>query len=199
MLEQLIEHLPYLGVVLILLAGGFGLPIPEDIPLLLGGYYCGIGKAELSIMLPVAFVAVLGADMVVYALGLRYGHHVPKLPMFGKYLTRERMAKTGNAFHTHCGKTLFMGRFMPGLRVTVYFSAGVFKIAWWKVLLFDGLAAVLSVPVWILLAWHFAHDLDRVKQWSAGAQATLIALAVVAGGGILAWKWARQRRLASAG
>ena len=45
--EQLIVNLPYLGVVLVLLAGGFGMPIPEDLPLLAGGYLCGRGHASV--------------------------------------------------------------------------------------------------------------------------------------------------------
>ena len=90
LIEQIIVHLPYLGVVFVLMLGGFGAPIPEDLPLLLGGYLCGSGQADVTIMLPVTLVAVLGADLMVYFLGRRYGHHVPKLPLLRRYLTEER-------------------------------------------------------------------------------------------------------------
>lgn len=199
MIDQLIHHLPYLGVVLLLIAGGLGAPIPEDIPLLLGGYYCGTGRADLAIMLPLTFFAVLLGDSMVFMLGRRYGHHVPSLPGFRRYLSPERMNRARDAFHEHSGKTLFTARFMPGLRLTVYFSAGTFGIPMWRMLFWDGLAAALSVPVWVLLAWHFADDLQRVKRWAFGTQAALVTLLVIAGTTFLLWKWMRRRRLASAG
>ena len=88
MIEQIIETLPYLGVVMILVASGFGLPIPEDVPLLLGGYLCGVGQADIQLMVPVAFFAVVGADLIVFGLGRRYGHHVPRLPILRRYSQR---------------------------------------------------------------------------------------------------------------
>ena len=199
MIENFIESLPYVGVVAVLLASGFGLPIPEDVPLLLGGYLCGIGKADITLMVPICFVAVVGADFIVFLLGRKYGHHVPRMPILRRYLTESRLARAEQAFHAHGGKALFMARFMPGLRAPMYFSAGVFKIPAWKMLTFDGTAAILSVPLWVLLAWWFAQDIEKVRVWSTGAQAVLLALVLVAGGAYLAMKWGRQRRVASAG
>lgn len=196
-LQQLIQQLPYLGVAAVLLASGFGLPIPEDLPLLIGGYCCGIGKADIRIMLPVAFAAVIGGDSIVYLLGRRYGHHVHRLPLLRRYLTQARLTKAELSFHSHGGKTLFLARFMPGLRAAVYFSAGAFKIPYWKMLAFDGSAALLSVPLWVLLAWYFAHDLQRIKQWSAGANAGLVVAIVLVLVGFFGWKALKRRRLAT--
>ncbi len=200
-IEQLIVHLPYLGVVLVLLAGGFGMPIPEDLPLLVGGYLCGIGQADIAIMLPVTFIAVVGADFLVYFLGRRYGHHVPKLPVLKRYLRPERLVKAEVSFHKHGGKTLFLARFMPGLRTPIYFSAGAFKLPAWKMVLCDGLAALLSVPTVVLLAWYLAKtvDLQTLRDWSFATQAALIAVGIFCVAAIVGWKLLRQRKLASAG
>lgn len=201
LIEQLIDQLPYLGVVFVLLLGGFGAPIPEDLPLLLGGYLCGKGQADVTIMLPVTLVAVLGADLMVYFLGRRYGHHVPKLPLLRRYLSEERLTRAELSFHKHGGKTLFLARFMPGLRTPIYFSAGAFKLPVWKMVLFDGSAALISVPVWVLLAWYLGKTvgLETLRGWSIATQVTLIGFVIVCGLGIVGWKLVRQRRLASTG
>ena len=199
LLEQLIVNLPYAGVVIILLASGFGLPIPEDVPLLVGGYCCGVGLANIWVMVPVALVSVLGGDCIVYGMGRRYGHHVQKLPLLRRMLTEQRLTRAELSFHAHGGKTLFLARFMPGLRAAVYFSAGTFKIPFWKMITFDGIAALLSVPLWVLAGWWFAEDIQRVWQWSAKLQAVLLGVVVVAAVGFMAWKVLRRPRVASAG
>ena len=201
LIEQLIHNLPYLGVVIIIFAGGFGMPIPEDLPLLVGGYLCGLGQAELAIMLPVGLSAVLGADFLVYVLGRQYGHHVPKVPMLRRYLSPPRLASAEAAFHKHGGKTLFLARFMPGLRTPIYFSAGAFKIPFWKMFLFDGVAALLSAPFWVLLAWYLAKtvELETLRNWSFVTQVILMMAMAICVAGFIAWKMFRQRKLASAG
>jgi len=201
LIGQFIEHLPYLGVVLVLTLGGFGAPIPEDLPLLIGGYLCGMGKADVCIMLPLTLVTVIGADFLVYFMGRRWGHHVPRLPLLRRYLSEPRLTKAEISFHQHGGKTLFFARFMPGLRTPIYFSAGAFKIPAWKMLLFDGLAAMISVPAWILMAWYLAKTVDfkTLRGWSITTQVSLLALVVVSVAGVVIWKVVRQRRLASTG
>ena len=201
LIQQFIEHLPYLGVVLILAISGFGAPIPEDLPLLLGGYLCGTGRADIWIMLPVTFVAVLGADLMVYSMGRRYGHHVPRLPLLRRYLSESRLAKAELAFHRHGGKTLFIARFMPGMRAPIFFSAGAFKLPFWKMLAFDGSAAVMSVPLWVLASWYLSRtvDFETIQEWSFATQAVLIITVLVCIVAVVGWKLLRRRRLASVG
>jgi membrane protein DedA with SNARE-associated domain len=191
-------QMPYLVVVLLLFASGMGAPIAEDIPLLLGGYWCGIGKADIAMMLPITFFAVFGADIMIYTLGRKYGRHVQRVRVLRRYLSPKRMAKAAEAFHKHGGKTLFAARFMPGLRAPLYFSAGTFKIPFWKLLVFDGVAALVSVPLWVLLAWHFADHIDRVRQWSLWAQLTLGSVVVLLIA-VVVYKLTRREKLASAG
>jgi len=198
-MESLIEHLSYAGVVLILLASGFGLPIPEDLPLILGGYLCGKGNANIWIMVPVTLVAVLVADMIVFLIGRRYGHHVPRLPLFRTFLGEKRLAKAAKYFESHGGKTLFLARFMPGLRAPCYFSAGLFNISVWKMLMIDAAAAILSVPMWVLTSWYFAktYDLETIKSWSLTAQVTLVLTIIAIVSALIGWRVLRGRRVAS--
>lgn len=181
-LWQISGHAPYWVIVGVLLVTGFGVPIPEDLPILAGGYLAAKGHCNPWVMLPVIFVAILGADGMVFWLGRRYGHHIPKLPLLRRFLTEPRLAKTEGMLHRHGGKFIFMARFMPGLRTAAFFTAGVFKVPAWKFLVYDGAAALISVPAIFLLAFFLADQIDRVKEMIADGQiiAVLTLAAVVA-------------------
>ena len=183
----------YLVVVGILLVSGFGAPIPEDVPLLLGGVACAMGLANIWIMVPVTFIAVLGADMIMWGIGRRYGQHVPNLPVIRRYLTRRRMRRAHLAFHRHGGKTLFIARFLPGVRATVYFSAGVFRIPCWKMLFWDGLAALLSVPAIVLAGYFGAQQFEKIKLWTGRIEIAIAVVAVVAIALFIVFKLAKRR------
>ncbi len=200
-LTQLGTHTPYMPYVLVLgliLLSGFGLPIPEDIPLILAGYLCypAHGYADPWLLFPLAFLAVVGADLMVFWLGRKYGHHVPKLPLMRRFLTEKRLAKTERLLHRHGGKFMFAARFLPGLRAPAIFTAGNFKIPYWKFLLYDGGAALISVPVILGLAYYFAEHLEQVRKWVANGEKGAIAVILVAVVVFIGVKMVLNRRLA---
>ncbi|MFP4145537.1 MAG: DedA family protein [Phycisphaeraceae bacterium] len=170
LLTQAAGHAPYVAILGTLLLSGFGLPLPEDVPLIAAGYLAGIGQVNPWLMFPLCFLAIIGADGMVFVLGRLYGHHVPRLPLLNRFLTEKRLAKTEAMLHAHGGKFIFMARFLPGLRTPAFFTAGSFKLPYWKFLLFDGSAAVLSVPVILGLAYAFAEHIERVRAWVAEGQ-----------------------------
>lgn len=189
------EHAPYLVILGVILMSGFGLPIPEDVPILLGGYLAGIGQVNPWTMLPAIFAAVMGADAILFMLGRRYGHHVPRLPLLKRLLTPKRLALTEHRLQQHGGKFLFVARFLPGVRAPAMFCAGTFGVPYWKFLVYDGGAALLSVPTLFLLAYYFAESIEEVRRRVAEFQ--LVSAAAVLGliGLIVAWKvWSMRRR-----
>jgi membrane protein DedA with SNARE-associated domain len=201
--DPTVAHTMAAVLLALLLVSGLGMPIPEDIPLLAAGYLCYLGRDEpgglsLWFMIPATFVAVLGADFLIYYLGRRYGHHLPKMRLLSRYLTPERLAQAQLKFHNHGGKTLFVARFMPGLRAPAFFSAGVFKIPFWKMLVFDGSAALISVPTLVLLAYIFGAQIAKVRKMAGQVQlavAVAIVLTIVV---IVFWKTRKHRKAATA-
>jgi membrane protein DedA with SNARE-associated domain len=194
-LTQLAANAPYIVIVGIILISGFGAPIPEDIPLILAGYLCGKHFANPYIMFPATLAAVVGADAILFCIGRRYGHHVPKLPLLRRYLTEKRLGKTERMLHEHGGKFIFAARFLPGLRAPAMFTAGVFKLPFWKFFLYDGTAAMISAPIFLFLAYYFADHLDMVRQWVAEGQLAAVAAVVVAIAGFITLRLlARKRR-----
>src|SRR5688500_16025189 len=60
----------------LLFAGGLGLPLPEAIPLLLGGYFASQGDLNLALVGIVAWLGIIGGDCVLYAIARKYGLNI---------------------------------------------------------------------------------------------------------------------------
>lgn len=190
-MESFLAELPYLGVVVVLLLGGMGVPVPEDVPLLVSGYLCHLGSADPVIMLPLAFSAVLGGDFIMFSLGRRFGDRLFRLRWLNKLVTEERLKKAAFIFGKFGGRALFVGRFLPGLRACVFFSAGALRVPAWKMLVYDGSAAMISVPLLVMATYLGGGQIDRFRALAFEVQLTLLSIALVIG--TLGW-WLKRKR-----
>ena len=126
--EQLIGQLGYLGITLILILGGLGLPIPEEAPIILAAVLSRNGQMQVPLALASCLAGVLLGDLVVYFLGFFYGEKVLSLPLTRRLLTRQREEQIKGYFHRHGFKILVSGRFVPGFRTAAYLTAGILKL-----------------------------------------------------------------------
>ena len=101
-----------------------------------------------------------------------------------KLLTPERKAKVQDYFNRYGSWTVFFGRFIAGLRGAIFLSAGLTGFPLGRFILLDGLAAVVSVPLWIYLGYWAGSKWDTVleslKEYQAYVIATL-ALMIILG------------------
>jgi membrane protein DedA with SNARE-associated domain len=192
-MESFLHELPYLGVVVVLLLGGMGVPIPEDVPLLVSGYLCHLGTADIALMLPLALAAVVGGDFIMFGLGRRFGDRLFRIRWLGKILTEQRIEQASQMFVRYGGRALFVGRFLPGLRACVFFSAGALRVPAWKMLVYDGSAALISVPTLILLTYFGGGQIDRFRALAFEVQLSALAVAGVLG--LSFWWWKRRQLL----
>src|SRR6187551_1665001 len=89
------------GVIIIfalLFACGMGLPLPEDIPLIVAGaFLCTDTKSWINTGIA-AWSGIIGGDCIIYFMGRRYGMEIKKVPLIGKHLTRERVERVEQLF-----------------------------------------------------------------------------------------------------
>ena len=66
------------------------------------------------------------------------------------------------------GKIVVMvARFLPGMRPPTYFTVGHSRVPFWEFLVFDGLAALLSAPLWVAAGFWFGDDIQRAAREAA--------------------------------
>jgi membrane protein DedA with SNARE-associated domain len=157
------EQWTYLGVFVVIMLAGLGVPIPEDVPLLTGGYLCYAGYAHAPIMIAVGMVGVLLGDMVLFGIGRRLGHDVIRRRFFRRLVNPGRLILAERMFAKHGVKIIFAGRFLPGLRPMIFMASGVLRVPLSTFILVNGLAACISVPTLILLGTYFGYKLPALK------------------------------------
>lgn len=200
--EQLIQVLmnyntgpvPYLIVFFLLLACGFGLPMPEDIILFAAGLMAYYAKADVWLMIAVSFTGVMLGDSSVFTIGALYGRQVRRFRIVKRMLPPHRMKMVRRKLHEQGAKVIFAARFMPGLRTPIFFSAGTLHLPFRTFFTFDGAAALISVPTIVYAVYHFGDHVDRVikviKRLQFGVLGTIILLILVLV--LKAW-WARRK------
>jgi membrane protein DedA with SNARE-associated domain len=171
--------IPYAAIFVILLACGLGIPIPEDITLIAGGILTYYGVCDVWLMIGVGMLGVLLGDSIMYFLGHRFGKKLLKKWPFKKLLDEQRIDSIRVRLHKHGAKLLFSARFMPGVRSTVFFASGVLHYPYRKMLLYDGAAAVLSVPAIVYSVYYFGDFLESVIKYIKKAEAGIIVVIVL--------------------
>lgn len=174
--------LPYVAAFGVLLACGLGLPIPEDVTLFAIGLLSYYGLVDLKTSIAVCLVGVLSGDIMIYWIGHHYGVHLLKRGIFAKLLPHERMERVRQLFHKYGNKMIFMARFMPGLRAPAYFSAGSLHLPFRVFIFYDGMAAMISVPLLIGVIYHFGDHVDRavklVRRVQNGVAIVILVVAI---------------------
>jgi membrane protein DedA with SNARE-associated domain len=217
MLEHLVEMggqtLQYgcLFVFLTLVLCGFGLPMPEDIILVAGGILAWnsspIRRAveQVSLrsmvhdhglfwMVVAGLAGIIVGDLIIFLAGRRFGARVADFRPLRRIISPEKLEQVEKLMRRRGDLMVVIARYLPGLRAPTYFTAGHARMPLWEFLILDGLAAMVSAPVWVCVGFYFGSDIEaaahRAKEFSqfimAGAAVVLLAF-------IARWLHVRKR------
>jgi len=215
MLERLVEHLQnqslglgYLFIFGVLILCGFGLPVPEDIILVTGGVLAWVASPleqatpggmlrdpGVHTMVVVGLAGILGGDSIIYWAGRRFGRRVAEVWPFRRLITPVKLERVERLLRQRGNVVVMIARFLPGLRAPTYFTVGHSRLPFWEFLLFDGLAALVSAPLWVLLGFWFGDDIERAAREATDFAHLILAvvLGVVAVLVFRAWRRHRAR------
>lgn len=183
------EQFQYTAIALVLFLAGLGVPIPEDIPLIYGGVMSGKGSMNVYVHFIVSMVFILIGDVCLYFIGRRLargqGAESGATPSrWQKIASPERLAMVQGFFDKYGSWSVFFGRFVAGVRGAVFLTAGMGNFPLIKFIILDGLAALISVPVWIGLGYwagaHWEELLEQAKGYQLYVLCGLAALALCA-------------------
>jgi membrane protein DedA with SNARE-associated domain len=179
-------------VLFVLITCGLGVPLPEDVPLITGGWLAARG-GSLPLMMVTGLAGILIGDSIIFRAGQTYGERLLDTRL-GRHIPGERVQWTIAAFDRHGPKFIMAARFVPGLRAVTYFVAGLTGVPYWKFITFDGIAACVSAPAWVYLGWWARKHRMLNKVWEWSAQAQLGAFAAIAGLTVLYVVYRKIRR-----
>ena len=150
--------------------------MPEDITLVSGGVISGLDLANPHTMCIVGLAGVLIGDSTMFLAGRIFGYRIQRIKTFRRILSPRRFSHIQRKFKQYGLSLLFVARFLPGLRSPIFLVAGMSRrISYLTFILMDGIAALISVPVWVYLGYFFADNLDLLMEYVKDVQ-TLIYL-----------------------
>lgn len=163
-LIEAITHLSgpvaYCTIVGILLICGFGVPIPEDITLITAGLLASGKSITLTGAFLASFLGVMAGDTILFQLGRRYGKRVFTLPGLRRLFTAERITSAEARIRKNGPFICFVARFLPGLRTPIFAMSGALGVRPLVFFLLDGLAALISVPLWVYVGFWFGENYE---------------------------------------
>jgi membrane protein DedA with SNARE-associated domain len=174
-----IEHFTYLGLFTILLLCGMGLPMPEDIALLAGGFLVHRGVIRYPITLAVSLLGVVAGDNSLFFLGRRFGTELVRYFGLNRPGSMAQIDRIRAFMHRHGHRAIFYARFLAGLRALIYLTAGSFGVTPLRFLAYDLLGAIISVPVVVSLGYLFGSQLEVVVHYLGGFERLLWVVAVL--------------------
>ncbi len=164
----------------ILLGCGLGFPMPEDIILISGGILASHGICDFVVVNIVCLAGVLIGDSFVFSLGHRLGNSIKSTWLYRKVFNEKRNETVQHVFNKYGDKVIFAARFMPGLRMPIFMTAGIYKVPAWKFFMLDGFAALISVPLWIYVGYLFGSNMEQleimIRKMQMGMYAVLFAV-----------------------
>ncbi|MCB9880365.1 MAG: DedA family protein [Planctomycetes bacterium] len=163
----------------LLLLCGIGLPLPEELILVSAGYVAyrggltGEGHHPAGLMATAAG-AILVGDSIPYVLGRIFGPKLLRLRLVRSWISQEGLARFDRWFHRHGRLTIFVARFLPGIRVPAFFTAGSMNTSSLRFYLMDGLGVLVSAPLFVWLGYYFGADITLVVEWIQRAERTVL-------------------------
>jgi membrane protein DedA with SNARE-associated domain len=188
LLRGALVHYGYWAVAAVLLLENAGAPLPGETVLLLASF---LAYSEHELQFPWVIVVGIVATTVGGEFGFALGRHGGR-PLIERYrdvfhIDSETVARGDRLFERYGAATVFLARFIFGMRVLASLLAGALHMSWRKFTLFNFLGAAAWVTAICSAGYLFgghwgrlAHDLKRFD--------IAVAIVVVVGGFVFWWR-----------
>lgn len=169
LLREFLTDYGYWAVALTLLLENAGLPVPGETMLLLASFTAfSQHRLRLPYIIGVGILAATAGDNIGFAVG-----HYGGRPLLARYVRtfriHPRVIRTSERlFQKYGAATVFLARFIAGLRVVAGPLAGVLRMPWKRFALYNFLGATVWVTaisgVGYLFGQHWQAIVDILKR-----------------------------------
>lgn len=189
-LLDLFSHYGYAVVFFGVFLENTGLPVPGETMLLAGSALAHLGSLSLRLVILTAIAGATLGDNMGFFIGRRGGRGIAERHGWRIGLTSSRLAEFDRFFHRHGPKTVFVARFITGLRVVGAVLAGASGMRWPVFLVYNACGAIVWCTMIGAAGYALGRSWDVLEKWVG--RTSLIGLAVVVA--LIVWWVARARR-----
>jgi len=190
-LTDLFARYGYFVVFFGVLLENAGVPVPGETILLAGAALARFGHLSLPVVVLVAITGAVLGDNAGFWIGRRGGRVV--LERHGRWLgmTRARLEYFDGFFARHGAKTVFIARFVTGLRVVGAILAGASHMPWGRFLAFNAAGAVAWATTFGAVGYLLGYSWETIERWIG--HLGLVFLIVIAAGALVLFVRSRRR------
>jgi len=183
-LVDLFSRYGYAVVFIGVLLENAGVPVPGETTLLAGAALAQMGRLSLFWVIVCATCGAVLGDNIGFAIGRRGGRklaerHGPKIG-----LTPDRLRQFDRFFDRFGAPTVFIARFVTGLRVFCAVLAGGSGLPWRTFLFYNAAGAIVWSITIAAVGYSLAYSWDTLERWigrtGGFALAVVVIIAVVA-------------------
>lgn len=154
-LDFFLTHVSYwpLAAFCALLLAGLNIPVSEDAIIIASAAICNDNPKLLIPTLICVYLGIIISDTMSYFLGFLCSKQLLGFKKIKKLLKSNKKYVIMNRIERHGFLTFISIRFIPlGMRNLLFLSSGFFHLKWWKFMMFDFTAAIISSQLlfWII-------------------------------------------------
>ena len=140
-----------------------GLPVPGETMLLAGAALAHFGRLSLGWVIACAIVGATLGDNLGFFVGRRGGRRIAE-----RFISRERLRGFDQYFEQHGAKTVFVARFITGLRVVGAVLAGGSGMRWKTFLAYNAAGAVVWSTTFGIVGYVLGRTWDVLERYVTG-------------------------------
>jgi len=168
----------WLIFLIVVLETGCGIPFaPGELALVTGGIAAADGRLNLLWVIAVGAAGAIVGDNIGYAIGRQGGRRL--LESERGWFSRQRrvVIRIGDPFfERHGPKAVFLGRWLPVLRVFASWLAGGNRMRWWPTFLFWNAAGGISWAISMGLLGYYGGEVGKTIIEKIGTYGVIVVL-----------------------
>jgi membrane protein DedA with SNARE-associated domain len=158
--------------------------IPGETALIAAAALASQGHGSIVAIVGLAIAAAVTGALLAYAVGRRWGRELlSRWPWFER-VSHKGVERAQEFFHRHGSKAVFLGRFVPVVRATIGWMAGVGEMRFTRFMLWNVAGAVAWACLIGLAAYYLGSAVVKAVERDLGIGVGIIAAIVLLLAGI---------------
>lgn len=151
--------------------------VSEDLACITAGTLIGQGHIPFSLGLGACFTGIFIGDVLLFLVGRVFGRRISGHPLFSRFVSDKALAKAGDWLERRGPETVFLSRFIIGLRLPTYLAAGFLKTNLLKFSIYFLIASAIWTPI-LIASTAYAQQFIFKQHWLLGVVLLFIVLRV---------------------
>lgn len=168
-------------------------PVPADVALALGAFLAQRGEISAPLLGTLCWLSNCASAAWTYFLGRRHGAAFFARGWRRKLLPPEAMQALHDAYERHGAASIFVSRFLPGVRAAVPPFAGVAGLSPLRALLPAAVASAIWYALLIVAGTALGLPWAALRELVERVTGALSLAGAILAAAVLVWLWRRRR------